>query len=158
METKPGEANDTSVNSAEASADASNSQTNINAEEADVLTKLPKEGETQEQWQQILSQAYAFISKLPDPVVKFFNDYKQLIIIIAAGFGAFISVKVLLAMLGALNEVPLVAPTFEVIGIFYAGWLIFRYAPTAEKRQEFQNDFNSLKDRVLGNKDSADVE
>ncbi len=151
-------AENSSVNPADVKTDAEAPQADINTEKASILDKLTNGEANPEDWQQILKRVYAFLSKLPEPVIKFFNDYRQLIIIIAAGFGAFVSVKVLLAMLGALNEIPLVAPTFELVGIFYAGWLIFRYAPTAEKRKDFQDDFGSLKDRILGNKESTDSE
>ena len=158
MEPKLDPAENSSVNSTDVNTDAESPTVEVNPKEGSILDKLTNGDANPEDWQQILKRVYAFLSKLPEPVMKFFNEYRQLIIIIAAGFGAFVSVKVLLAMLGALNEIPLVAPTFEMVGIFYAGWLIFRYAPTAEKRQDFQKDFNSIKDRVLGNKDTEGSE
>lgn len=143
-------------NPEEMTVDADQSQVDINPEEAGVLTKLPREDNPQEQWQATLAQIYAFLKQLPGPVVDFYNNYSQAILIAGIVFGTFVGVKVLFAALGALNEIPLVAPTFELVGIFYTAWLLFRYLPTAEKRKEFKKDFESLKDQVFGDEESAD--
>jgi len=55
-----------------------------------------------------------------------------------------------LAILDAVNDVPLLAPTFELIGFGYSAWFIYRYLRTVAGRQELGNQFNHLKDEVLG--------
>jgi hypothetical protein len=52
--------------------------------------------------------------------------------------------------LGAINEIPLLAPTFELIGLIYSGWFLYRYLLKASNRQELFQDINSIKDQVLG--------
>ncbi|HEY9737803.1 MAG TPA: CAAD domain-containing protein, partial [Trichocoleus sp.] len=65
-------------------------------------------------------------------------------------FASIISVKLVLAVLGAINEIPLLSPTFELIGLTYSGWFVYRYLLRASNRQELVEDINSLKDQVLG--------
>jgi hypothetical protein len=70
-------------------------------------------------------------------------------------FGAVVSVKLTLALLDAINDIPLLAPTFELIGLAYTAWFIYRYLWKASTRQELSGDFNALKDQVLGGKTPA---
>jgi hypothetical protein len=90
------------------------------------------------------------LGDLPEAVSSFFNEYRRPIVTIGLIVAAIISVKLVLALLGAVNEVPLLAPTFELIGLIYSGWFIYRYMLKASNRQELLEDINSLKDQVLG--------
>ena len=54
------------------------------------------------------------MGNLPDYVSDFFKEYRRPIVTIGLIFAAFISVKLVLALLGAINEIPLLAPTFEL--------------------------------------------
>jgi hypothetical protein len=68
---------------------------------------------------------------------------------------AIVTVKVLLAVLDSLNGIPLVAPTFELIGIGYSAWFVYRYLLKASTRQELTSEITTLKSQVVG-KDSSE--
>lgn len=89
-----------------------------------------------EKGQWIVTQIFDFIVGLPDYVGTFFNTYKQLIISIAVIWGAAIALKVVLAIMQALNDIPLLGFTFELIGIGYCVWFISRYLLKSPTRQE----------------------
>lgn len=107
-------------------------------------------GETSQQVQQVWDKISALLGDLPEYVTDFFKEYRRPIITIGLIFGAVVSVKLVLAILGAVNEIPLLSPTFELIGLTYSGWFVYRYLLRASNRQELVEDINTLKDQVLG--------
>jgi threonine/homoserine/homoserine lactone efflux protein len=61
-----------------------------------------------------------------------------------------VTVKVTLALLDALDDIPLIAPTLELIGLAYTTWFVYRYLLSAASRQELSQDFQNLKEQVFG--------
>jgi len=122
----------------------------IAASEPAPLAKLPPAAQSDEQWQRIGEQASAFLAQLPDYVGQFYNRYKQPLTSIALILAAFIAVKVVLAILDALNDIPLLSPTFELIGIGYSVWFVNRYLLKASNRQELGDEVEALKKQVIG--------
>ena len=51
-----------------------------------------------------------------------------------------------------INEIPLIKPTFETVGLGYSAWFIYRYLLKADNRKEISADFNTLKEEILGKK------
>lgn len=47
-----------------------------------------------------------------------------------------IALKVVLAILDALDDIPVVAPTLELIGVGYSAWFVSRYLLKSSNRQE----------------------
>lgn len=123
---------------------------NMTASDPAPLAKLPPAPQTDEQWKRVGTQISSFLAELPDYLGRFFNDYKQPIISIALILTAIITVKVVLAVLDALNDIPLLAPTFELIGIAYSAWFVNRYLLKASKRQELAQEIQGLKQQVVG--------
>ena len=103
-----------------------------------------------DQAQKVWAKISGLLADLPDFVTDFFNEYRRPIITIALIFGALVTVKLALAILAAINDIPLLAPTFEIIGLGYTIWFGWRYIRLASKRQELLEDINALKDQVLG--------
>jgi hypothetical protein len=95
-------------------------------------------------------QVSQFLATLPEYLGNFFNEYKQPLVSIGLILGAIVSVKVLLAVLDALNDIPLVAPTFELIGIGYSAWFVYRYLLKASTREELTSEITTLKSQVVG--------
>ena len=128
-----------------------NSETNV-AEVPDTAahTETPSDGEMNQQLQQILDKASALLANLPDYVTDFFKEYKRPLVTVGLILAAFISVKLLLAILSAINEVPLLAPTFELVGLGYSSWFVYRFLLKDANRQELTENFTALKDQVLG--------
>jgi hypothetical protein len=117
------------------------------------ITKLQPPVQSQEQWLKYGQQISGFLGTLPDYVGNFFNQYKQPIVSVGLVITAIVTVKVLLAVLDSLNDIPLVAPTFELIGIGYSAWFVYRYLLKASSRQELTSEITTLKSQVVG-KDS----
>jgi hypothetical protein len=114
------------------------------------ITKIQPTVETQDQLRQYGEQISQFLATLPEYVGNFFNDYKQPLVSIGLILGAIVSVKILLAVLDALNDIPLVAPSFELIGIGYSAWFVYRYLLKASTRQELTSEITTLKSQVVG--------
>jgi hypothetical protein len=110
----------------------------------------PASGEVNQQLQAVLDKASAVLANLPDYVTDFFKEYKRPLVTVGLILAAFVSVKLLLALLNAVNEVPLLAPTFELVGLGYTAWFVYRFLLKDVNRQELTENFTSLKDQVLG--------
>jgi hypothetical protein len=119
---------------------------------SDSLPKLPPATETRTatQWQEFSDKFAIFLENLPQYIGRFFNQYKPQITSVALIFAAFISVKVVLAILDAINDIPIIAFFFEIVGISYAAWFIFRYLLKVSARQELASEINSFKKQIIG--------
>ncbi len=53
-------------------------------------------------------------------------------------------------ILDRLNTIPLFAPTFELVGLGFTGWFIFRYLLYAASRQELKQEIDVVKNRIVG--------
>ncbi|HEY9597156.1 MAG TPA: CAAD domain-containing protein [Cyanophyceae cyanobacterium] len=103
-----------------------------------------------QQWSQLGEQIRVFFQALPGYVTHFFEDYKRPLGTIGIIIGAIIFIKVMLALLDAIDDIPLISPTLELIGIAYTAWFVYRYLLRASNRQELMEEFKSLKNQVLG--------
>ena len=114
------------------------------------LPKLPPAREPESQWQQISRQVSQFLEQLPEYLGSFFNNYKRPLTTVGFILAAIVTAKIVLAVLDAINDIPLLSPTFELIGISYATWFIFRYLLKASTRQELADEVQSLKNQLVG--------
>ncbi len=118
-------------------------------EQANLEDFLPI-AKSNQQWQRVGTKISTFLAQLPDYMGGLFNAYKQPIITVALIVVAFISIRVVLAIIAALNGIPLLVPTFELIGMGYSVWFINRYLLKASKRQELSQEIQGLKQQVVG--------
>ncbi|MEC4983189.1 MAG: CAAD domain-containing protein [Oscillatoria sp. PMC 1068.18] len=102
------------------------------------------------EWQEWAKPVSDFLSDLPENISQFFSDYKKPLITVGIVFGGFVAVKVTLSVLDAVNDIPLLAPLFELVGIGYTGWFVFRYLLKSSTRRELTAEFDSLKKQYLG--------
>ncbi|MEH1950203.1 CAAD domain-containing protein [Nostoc sp.] len=114
------------------------------------ITKLQPPAQPQDEWVKYGEQVSTFLATLPDYLGSFFNQYKQPLVTVGLIVGSIVAVKVLLAILDALNDIPLVAPTFELIGIGYSAWFVYRYLLKASTRKELTSEITTLKSQVVG--------
>ncbi|MEH2351001.1 MAG: CAAD domain-containing protein [Nostoc sp.] len=114
------------------------------------ITKLQPPAQSQDEWLKYGEQVSTFLATLPDYLGSFFNQYKQPLVTVGLIVGSIVGVKVLLAILDALNDIPLVAPTFELIGIGYSAWFVYRYLLKASTRKELTSEITTLKSQVVG--------
>lgn len=79
-----------------------------------------------------------------DYLGSFFNTYKQSIISLGLILAAIVTLRVVLAVVDALNDIPLLESTFKLIGISYSAWFVYRYLLKTETRQEFFNHLQNF--------------
>ncbi|MBW4618026.1 MAG: CAAD domain-containing protein [Cyanosarcina radialis HA8281-LM2] len=103
-----------------------------------------------EQWQWIGRQIRMYLERLPEYIGRFFQENKRPAIVIGFIIAAFIALKLLLSILDALNDIPLVGPTLEIVGAGYLVWFVNRYLLKASTRQELSEKWRSLKQETLG--------
>jgi hypothetical protein len=114
------------------------------------ITKIESKSQSQEEWLKYGEQVSSFLATLPEYLGSLFNQYKQPLVTLGLIVAAIVTVKVVLAVLDALNDIPLVAPTFELIGIGYSVWFVYRYLLKASTRQELTHEIAGLKTQVVG--------
>lgn len=114
------------------------------------LPKLPPAPEPESQWQQISRQVSHFLEQLPEYLGSFFKEYKQPLITFALIWAAIVTAKIVLTLLDAINDIPLLSPLFELVGIGYTSWFISRYLLKVSTRQELADEIQSLKNQFLG--------
>ncbi|MDF5730083.1 MAG: CAAD domain-containing protein [Rhizonema sp. PD38] len=112
------------------------------------LPMLPPAKEPETQWQQIGAKVANFLAQLPEYLGEFFEKNKQAIINVSLIVAILIGIRLLFAVFDAINDIPLLYSFFELVGIGYATWFVFRYLIKDSTRQElgdkiqaFQKDF-----------------
>lgn len=133
------------------STEAEKLKVEVNDDLPGALTTRPApKPSTDQLWQEWGQPVAEFLSKLPDYVGGFFSSYQQPLITLALILSGVITVKVTLAVLDAINDIPLLSPVFELVGIGYTVWFINRYLLKVETRKELVSEFESLKGQVVG--------
>ncbi|MEG4419797.1 glutamate--tRNA ligase [Microcoleus sp. LAD1_D5] len=147
---------------------ASGEMTSSNEPETTVIiTEIPAENEadsssgttkviiTEEppsQAQQIKEQIISILSEFPAYIGSFYEQYKSPLTVVGVILASIISLKVLLGIVDELNDIPLLAPTFELIGIGYVVWFVYRYLLRSSNRQQLGQEIQALKEQVFGKK------
>ncbi len=106
--------------------------------------------EATRQISQIWEKVSGLLGDLPDYISSFFKQYRRPIVTVGLIFAAILAVKIVLALLDAVNDIPLLGPALQLIGLFYTGWFLYRYLLKASNRQELLNDITAIRDQVLG--------
>ncbi|MCE2663537.1 MAG: CAAD domain-containing protein [Microcystis sp. 53602_E8] len=94
-------------------------------------------------WDSVMS----YLANVPDYIGSFFSGYKKPLIVLGAILASFVTVKVTLAVLDAIDDIPLLAPILQLVGIVYTGW---RYLLKDENRRELLAEIDALKAQVFG--------
>ncbi len=122
----------------------------LGSDEPKALLAPASDSSASTQWRYYWNQFILYLSKFPDYVGNFFNDYQKPITIVVLIVSAIITLKVTLAAIDAINDIPLLSPLFELIGIGYSAWFVYRYLLRAATRQELSSEIKSLKNQVVG--------
>lgn len=123
--------------------------TGLNTESPGVMTTR-KQSYTGQQWDEFVEPVKEFLAKLPDEIAQFFSDFKQPLTTLGLILAAIVTVKITLAILDSINDIPLLAPLFELVGIGYTGWFVYRYMWKESTRQELLTELDALKTQILG--------
>ncbi|MDB9538845.1 CAAD domain-containing protein [Anabaenopsis tanganyikae CS-531] len=114
------------------------------------LAKLTPAYEPQAQWQQVARSTTDFLGEFPEYVSSFFYKNQRSLSNLALIITAVITLKLVIAVVSAINDVPLLAPFFELIGLTYFTWFSWRYLAKSETRQELTQKIRLWKQEVLG--------
>ncbi|MEG4577787.1 glutamate--tRNA ligase [Microcoleus sp. N3A4] len=115
-------------------------------------TKVLITEEPPSQAEQIKEQIISILSEFPAYIGSFYEQYKSPLTVVGLILASIVSLKVLLGIVDELNDIPLLAPTFELIGIGYAGWFVYRYLLRSSNRQQLGQEIQALKEQILGKK------
>lgn len=126
----------------------------FNDDVAGVITTAttPAVGGSDGNWQEWVDLVVDFLAKVPEQLGSFFDNYKQPLITVGLIITAGITVYIILSVLDAIDNIPLLSSILELVGLGYSAWFITRYLLKASTRQELFSEFNSLKQQVLGSK------
>jgi CAAD domains of cyanobacterial aminoacyl-tRNA synthetase len=95
-------------------------------------------------------QSADILSELPTFLGQIYTNNKSAVITLGLFFGVIVGIKLTLAVLSAVNEIPLLAPTFELVGIGYTSWFVYRYLLQASTRKELTDELDSFKSEIFG--------
>ncbi|MEL4897639.1 CAAD domain-containing protein [Crocosphaera sp. Alani8] len=124
--------------------------TNLSAEVPGTLTTTASPNVGDQPWQEWLGPVMDIVVKVPEYISQFFSEYKQPLTILGLSLLAIITVKIIVAVLGAIDDIPLLAPLFEMVGLGYSAWFVWRYLWKASNRKELSSEFDALKNQVFG--------
>ena len=120
----------------------------LSTEVPGMMTKQPAVNE--QPWQEWLEPVIDVLSNASNYLGEWFSTYKQLLTtlgIIALGI---VSVKIVVAILGAIDDIPLLAPTLQLVGLGYTAWFVWRYLWKASNRAELTAEFDAIKNQMFG--------
>jgi hypothetical protein len=100
----------------------------------------------------VVKQAIDVVNGLPGYVKEFYGNNKSAVTVVGIVLGSIVGLKLTLAILSAINEIPLLAPTFEMVGIGYTAWFVYRYLLKASTREELGSEFDGFKSGIFGKK------
>lgn len=100
--------------------------------------------------QQWVSVGRDFLSRFYEIISEFISDNEKLLVNLLLIFLAVFAVRVTLAVLAAINDFPLLSPLFELIGLGYTGWFVYRYLWKESNRQELKTELEALKSQIIG--------
>lgn len=134
-------------------ADVETMDMDVNTDDSGSLSTVASKEESGQQWDNIKNTVVDILSELPDYVGGFFNQYQKPIVTVTLLIAVLVTIKVTFAVVDAVNEIPLLAPIFELVGMGYSIWFVYRYMLRASTRQELWQEINGIKSQYLGAKD-----
>ncbi|KAI3701325.1 hypothetical protein L2E82_45979 [Cichorium intybus] len=93
----------------------------------------------------------------PPDANELFNDLKEKwdalenkSTVIVYGGGAVVAIWISSILVGAVNSVPLLPKIFELVGLGYTGWFVYRYLLFKSSRKELATDIETIKKKIAG--------
>ncbi|MEH2121807.1 CAAD domain-containing protein [Nostoc sp.] len=126
----------------------------LKGSESGNLPMLPPASKNEEQWQIIGKQISIFLAKIPEYIGRFYQEYKLPIISFALLVITVTALRIFLAVLNAISDIPLVSQFLQLIGLGYTIWFTFRYLLTDSTRQELTAEIRLLKKQILDTEES----
>ena len=106
------------------------------------------------EWQQVGGKFSALLEQFPNYLGRFSTEYQLPIICFATIIAATIAIKIVVAVLDVVDEIPQVNRAFELTGIGYLTWFVFRYLLKASTRQELAAQISFIQKEIVEGQDS----
>ncbi|MEH2279687.1 MAG: CAAD domain-containing protein, partial [Nostoc sp.] len=106
------------------------------------------------EWQQVGNKFSALLEQFPNYLGRFSTEYQLPIICFATIVIVTIAVKIVVAVLDVVDEIPQVNRAFELTGIGYLTWFFFRYLLKASTRQELAAQISFIQKEIVEGQDS----
>ncbi|MDZ8228052.1 CAAD domain-containing protein, partial [Nostoc sp. ChiVER01] len=114
---------------------------------------LISENQPLPKWQQVGGNFSAFLEQLPKYLGSFSTEYQMPIICFATIITATLTIKIILAVLDVINDIPQLNLVFELTGIGYLIWFVFRYLFKAATRQELAAQISFIQKEIVEGQD-----
>ncbi|TVQ45797.1 MAG: hypothetical protein EA365_06975 [Gloeocapsa sp. DLM2.Bin57] len=108
-------------------------------------------------WQELVDTILDFLAKIPNYIGSFFSDYRQPLVTLLLIASGFVTIYITLAVLDAIDDIPLLSPVLKLVGLGYTAWFVYRYLWKAENRQELWQEFDAFKAQIVGKNSPEDV-
>ena len=120
----------------------------VTASESAQLSQLsPAPGINQKSWSLLGRQVSDWLGQLPESLARLWNQYRQALISVALILAAIIALRLVLAVLNAVNGIWLLQETLELVGISYSAWFAWRYLLKKSTRQELSQEIQGILNR-----------
>jgi CAAD domains of cyanobacterial aminoacyl-tRNA synthetase len=120
------------------------------ASDAVVMSDASASDSAEEMWQSFQFQATAFLDTAKENFITLFRNNRQLFYALGWIFLAFFGIKILFAVMNAIDDIPFVTFFLKLIGFFYVVRFVQRYLVRANNRQEFVQMLDHAKAEYIG--------
>ena len=107
-------------------------------------------------WQELADTLLDLLAKVPNSVGNFFSNYRQPLVTVLLILSSVVTIYITLAVLDAIDDIPLLSPVLKLVGMGYSAWFVYRYLWKAENRQELWQEFDAFKAQIVG-RNSQDI-
>jgi CAAD domains of cyanobacterial aminoacyl-tRNA synthetase len=104
----------------------------------------------EEMWQSFQFQATAFLDAAKENFITLFKNNRQLFYALGWIFLAFFGIRILFAVMNAIDDIPFVTFFLKLIGFVYVVRFVQRYLVRANNRQEFVQMLDHAKTEFIG--------
>ncbi len=112
----------------------------------DTGNKDKKETEQPSLWQKSLGILLGFIDQYSKWII-------PSVFVVITFIAAVIAIRVISTVFITIHQIPLVSPTFRLIGLGYSVWFFFRYLLLGKNRGELREIIDNIKDNTFGKSD-----
>ncbi|MGB3512753.1 MAG: CAAD domain-containing protein [Microcoleaceae cyanobacterium] len=102
------------------------------------------------QLQKIKQQLLNILSNFPDYISQFYQQYKSQLTVVGLIIVTILTLRLIIGLLEVLEEMPILSFTFELVGIGYTVWFVYRYLLGKSKRKELLEKIQEIKAEILG--------
>lgn len=90
------------------------------------------------------------VDKIVDDLKGKWEDLEDKNTVLAYGGAALVAVWIAGSIVNAVDGVPLLPKLFELVGLLYGSWFVYRYVLFKSNREELVKDFDDLLKKISG--------